>query len=106
MSKVISRYLSLIKEMYQFIVTNTDVSQNGLDEINKEKLEKIEKEYVKLTRVRGAIISDIVRIERTEDADFLFEDADFSISTIRHLIQQGEMDAETVLTKTNSSAKS
>jgi NTE family protein len=106
MSKVISRYLYLIKEMYQFIVTNTAVSQNGLDEINKEKLKKIEKEYVKLTRVRGAIISDIVRIERTEDADFLFEDADFSISTIRHLIQQGEMDAETVLTKTDSSPKS
>ncbi len=46
----------------------------------------------------GAIISDIMRIERTEDVHFLFDDADFSISTIKHLIKEGENDAENVLT--------
>jgi|SRR6476646_10416802 NTE family protein len=105
MSKVISRYLSLIREMHQFIVTNTAGTKHSLDKKNKEMLREIEKEYVKLAHERGAVISDIIRIERTEDVNFLFEDADFSISTIRHLIRQGENDADTILTKTDSSAK-
>jgi NTE family protein len=105
MSKVISRYLSLIREMHQFIVTNTAGTKHALDKKNKEMLREIEKEYVKLAHERGAVISDIIRIERTEDVNFLFEDADFSISTIRHLIRQGENDADTILTKTDSSAK-
>jgi NTE family protein len=54
---------------------------------------KIEKEeYHKLARERGAIIDDIIRIERTEHVHFLFEDADFSLATIRKLIKQGEED--------------
>jgi NTE family protein len=57
----------------------------------------IEKEYHKLADERGAIIEKITRIERKEDVHFLFEDADFSVDTIRKLIRQGEKDTEDVL---------
>jgi len=40
-----------------------------------------------------------VKIERTEDAHFLLEDADFSLSKIKHLIEKGQQDAEDVLRK-------
>jgi NTE family protein len=69
-----------------------------LDEKMKESFREMEKEYHKLARNRGAIIKKITRIERTEDVHFLFEDADFSISTIKTLIKQGEKDAENALT--------
>jgi NTE family protein len=64
----------------------------------KESFREMEKEYHKLARNRGAIIKKITRIERPEDVHFLFEDADFSISTIKTLIKQGEKDAENALT--------
>jgi NTE family protein len=51
---------------------------------------------------RGAIIRNIVRIERSEDTHFLFEDADFSLNTIKHLIEQGEQDAENALKESAS----
>jgi hypothetical protein len=41
--------------------------------------ESIESEYHKLVQQREAIIKNIVRIERSEDTHFLFEDADFSL---------------------------
>lgn len=91
MSKIITRYLGLLKEMHD-IISNTN-----LDERAKARFKKIEEEYHKLACERGAVIDEIVRIERREDNPFLFEDADFSIATIKQLIKQGEDDAEKVL---------
>jgi NTE family protein len=95
MSKVISRYLTLLRQMHDII------SNVQLDEKMKESFREIEKEYHKLADERGAIIKKITRIERTEDVPFLFEDADFSIRTIKKLIKQGENDAENALAKVN-----
>jgi len=39
------------------------------------------------------------RIERTEESRSLFEDADFSVETIKKSIMQGERDAEKALVK-------
>jgi NTE family protein len=91
MSKVISRYLLLMKEMHDII------SNAQLDEELHKRFTKIEPEYHKLADARGAIIDEITRIERTEDAPFLFEDADFSLATIKKLIKQGEDDTEKAL---------
>ena len=55
------------------------------NKLNNEKLAKIEEEYNKLAHQRSAVIQDIIRIERTEDSRFLFEDADFSYETIKRL---------------------
>jgi NTE family protein len=68
-----------------------------LDEVTKEKFKKVEPAYHKLAVDRGAIIKDITRIERRERIHFLFEDADFSLATIKQLISDGEKDAEKVL---------
>jgi NTE family protein len=95
-SKIISKYLSLLKDMHDYIMSSTSQSSN---KFNNKKLATIEEEYDKLAHQRGAVIQDIVHIERTEDSRFLFEDADFSLETIKKLIAQGYNDAERALTK-------
>ena len=88
MSKVISRYLLLLREMHDII------SNAQLDKVLHERFTKIESEYHKIADARGAIIDEITRIERTEHTHYLFEDADFSLTTIKNLIKQGEDDTE------------
>jgi NTE family protein len=95
-SKIISKYLSLLKDMHDYIMSSTIQSPN---KSNNGKLATIEEEYNKLAHQRGAVIQDIVRIERTEESRFLFEDADFSFETIKKLIAQGYNDAERALAK-------
>lgn len=106
LSKIISRHLSLLKEMHDLLMTtiNVKLKEKG-DEMQpnaklKERFDKMEREYNKLASKRGAIIKKIVRIERPEKTHFLFEDADFSVATIKKLIRQGEDDTERALTKT------
>jgi NTE family protein len=91
MSKVISRYLLIMREMHDII------SNAQLDEELHERFRKLEHEYHRIADERGAIIDEITRIERTEDVPFLFEDADFSLATIKKLIKQGEDDTEKAL---------
>jgi NTE family protein len=109
MSKVISRYLSLLDEMHDLLMITATKNLNqkqiqrgseeddGEDQIIRNRFMKMEQEYNKLAVHRGAIIRKIVRIERPEKIHFLFEDADFSIATIKDLIKQGEDDAERAL---------
>ena len=75
------------------------LESSELNQENKNKLKELQPEYEKLASKRGAIIRDIIRIERQEGSHFLLEDADFSISTIKHLIKEGESDAEKALAK-------
>ena len=91
MSKIISRYLTMINKMHDIL------ESTPLDDSNRKKLAEIEPEFNKLACQRGAIIKEIVRIERKEDTHYLFEDADFSIDTIKKLIRSGEQDAKVVL---------
>lgn len=91
MSNVISRYLTVMRQMHDLL------NNVNIDESMKDILLQIEKEYHKLATQRGAIIEEITKIERKEDVHYIFEDADFSIATIRKLIKQGEEDAEMVL---------
>ena len=82
--------------IHDYIMSSTIQSPN---KFNNEKFATIEEEYNKFAHQRGAVIQDIVRIERTEDSRFLFEDADFSFETIKKLIAQGYNDAERALAK-------
>ncbi len=86
-SKIISRYLLMIKKMHDILETVP------LDENSKKKFDELESEYHKLACERGTIIKEIVRVERQEESHYLFEDADFSIDTVKKLIQSGERDA-------------
>ena len=76
--------------------------EKGNDTDFEYRFDKMELEYNKLVRRRGAIIKEIVRIERPEKAHFLFEDADFSVATIKKLIKQGEGDTERALVMNNN----
>jgi NTE family protein len=96
MSKVISKYLLLLREMHDIL------SNARLDKGLHDRFRKLEPEYHEIANARGAIIDEITRIERTEHTHFLFEDADFSIATIKKLIKQGEEDAEVALTEKES----
>jgi NTE family protein len=99
MSRVISRYLLLLREMHDII------SNARLDEELHKRFTKIEPEYHKVADARGAVIDDIKRIERSEDMHFLFEDADFSLTTIKKLIKQGEDDTEEALAQKENEKK-
>lgn len=97
LSKIISRYLSLLNEFHDLLTTITKSNHIEIDLDLKKRFAKIQNEYEKLALQRGTIIEKIIRIERPEKTHFLFEDADFSITTIKKLIKQGERDAEKVL---------
>lgn len=91
MSKVFSRYLTLLKEMHAIL------GKAKLDESSKKEFDKMKPEYDKLVAKRGAIIKDMIKIERTEDSHFFLEDADFSKKTIKQLIHDGRNDATKAL---------
>ncbi len=91
MSKIVSRYLTMINKMHDIL------ESIPLDDVSRKKLAEIEPEFNKLACQRGAIINEIVRVERREDSHYLFEDADFSIDTIKKLIKSGEEDAKKAL---------
>ncbi len=77
------------------------LQESNLDEKQKRRFDQIESEYHKLACERGAIIREIIRIERQEDKHFLFEDADFSLHTIKKLIEDGQNDTPKVLKAKN-----
>jgi len=87
MSKIINRQLGLIRNMHEIL------DRSSLDEDSKTMFSNIQKEYHEIAQERGAIIDQIVRIQRKEDSHFLLEDADFSIDTIKNLMENGERDA-------------
>ncbi len=94
-SKNITQYLELLKQMHDILIELFD--SRKLDEVTKERFKKIEPRYHKLAVERGALIKEITRVERKERIHFLFEDADFSLATIKQLINDGEKDAEEAL---------
>jgi len=94
-SKVISRQLELLKKLHCIL------ESANLDKKLKSEFLKTKSEYEKLVSHRGAIIKDVIRIERRENTHLLLEDADFSESKIKFLILQGEQDAENILAEKN-----
>ena len=91
MSAIISRYIRLLEEMHGIIARSSDEQT-----VSKFK-ELSEGEYCKLVQQREVIILNVLRIKRSEDTHFLFEDAHFSFDTIKHLIKEGERDVEETL---------
>ena len=70
-----------------------------LDEKTKATFKEIEKDYNNLAIEQGEIMDKIIHIQRRERSDhhFIFEDADFSIATVRQGIEEGEELAEAIL---------
>ena len=94
MSKLITRYLKYIEELYQIIDKNIDPAR-----IDKKQLEKIHRTFTKMKRERGAEIRNIIHVTRDELFPRYYENTDFSVETIRNSIKDGESKANQILEK-------
>jgi NTE family protein len=87
MSKAITFYLRLINDLYKMLEDNFDASKRE----DKENFEKIRARYKKVTEKHGAEIKGVYYIIRSEQFPSLYENADFSVTTIKDLIKEGEL---------------
>jgi NTE family protein len=94
MSKVITRYLEYIEELYQIVEQYADHTELG-----QEKLKRIRYKYKKYKQERGAEIKQIFYISRDELFPHIYENADFSPETIKNSIEEGEMKTNQALEK-------
>jgi NTE family protein len=92
MSKVITRYLDYIEELYQILEFNIDRIN-----IDKQQLRKIRRKYKIYKQERGAEIKDIFYITRDEPFPHMYENADFSPKIIKDSIKEGEMKTNEIL---------
>ena len=93
MSKVITRYLQYIEELYEIVEKHEDHTELG-----KEQLKRIRQKYKKYKQERGAEIKQIFYISRDEPFPHIYENADFSPETIKNSIEEGQ-------TKTNQAIR-
>ncbi len=94
MSKTITYFLRFIDELYHMIESEIDVPKK---EENKEKLEKIRTRYKKISEQHGAEIKGVYYISRDELFPSLYENADFSIDTVKTSIKQAELKTNRML---------
>jgi NTE family protein len=94
MSKVITRQLEFIEELYKIVETNVDPSK-----IDRQKLDNIHKKYQKMMKEHGAEIKKILYITREERFPYLYENTDFTQAGIKNLIKEGELKTKQALRK-------
>jgi NTE family protein len=92
MSKVITRYLRYIDELYHMIEDSVDTTK-----VDKNQLEKIRRKYKKYKRDTGAEIKSVHYISRDEPVHSIYENADFSPKTIKDSIREGELKTNRIL---------
>jgi NTE family protein len=92
MSKVITRYLRYIDELYQMIDNCIDMTK-----VEKGQLEKIRRKYKKYKQDTGAEIKNVYYISRDEPVHSFYENADFSPKVIKNSIREGEMKTNKIL---------
>ena len=92
MSKVITQYLSYIEELYQVFQEHVDLAK-----LDKEVVAKIERKYKKIKEDHGAEIKSIHYITREEKHPHMYENADFSVKTIKESINDGELKTNQIL---------
>jgi NTE family protein len=94
MSKVITRYLRYIDELYQIIENHVDLSK-----VDKVQLDKIRVKYKKYKQETGAEIKGAYYISRDELVHSIYENADFSPEAIKNSIMEGELKANEICDK-------
>jgi NTE family protein len=94
MSKVITRHLEFIEELYKIVEENVDPSR-----IDRQKLDNIHKKYQKMMKEHGAEIKKMVYITREERSPYLYENIDFTQAGIKNLIKEGESKTKQALRK-------
>ena len=91
-SKVITKYLRYINELYQMIEDSIDMAK-----VDKGELERIRRKYKKYKKDTGAEIKDVHYISRDEPVHSFYENADFSPKAIKNSIKQGELKTTQIL---------
>ena len=94
MSKVISRYLDYIDELYQIVEKNVDKLQ-----IDERQLKRIRQKYKIYKQEHGAEIKEIYHVKREEPYPHMSENADFSPQTIKNAIKEGEEKTNEIIKK-------
>ena len=92
MSKVITRYLRYIDELYQMIEDSVDMTK-----VDKANLKKFARKYKKYKRDTGAEIKGVYYISRDEPVHSVYENADFSPRVIKDSIKEGELKTNKIL---------
>jgi NTE family protein len=93
MSKTITYYLRLINDLYKMLEVH--FSSEKKEDI--EKFEKIRARYKKVSEEHGAEIKRVHYITRSEPFPSLYENADFSVDTIKASIKDGELKTNQIL---------
>ena len=99
MSKTITYYLRLIDDLYKML--ESQFSSDKEEDI--KKFEKIRARYKKVSEQHGAEIKRVHYITRSEPFPSLYENADFSIDTIKASIKDGELKTNQILKDIKSS---
>ena len=87
MSKAITYYLKLINDLYKMLEDHFDSNEKE----DKRKFEKIRARYKKVSEEHGAEIKSVYYITRSEPFPSLYENADFSVDTVKASIKDGEL---------------
>jgi NTE family protein len=86
MSKLVTRQIQLIEQLYEVFDKFVDKSK-----LDSKEVERIKEEYNTLIKNYGAVIKSVTRIVRSElESPSILQNADFSLKTIKELIAQGE----------------
>jgi len=93
MSKAITYYLRLIDDLYKMLEDQFSSDKKG----DIEKFEKIRARYKKVSEEHGAEIKRVHYITRSEPFPSLYENADFSVDTIKASIKDGELKTNQIL---------
>jgi NTE family protein len=93
MSKAFTYYLKFIDELYHMIEDRCDFEKKE----DKAKFKRIQAKYKKIIEQHGAEIKDVYYITREERFPSLYENADFSVETIKASINDGELKTKDIL---------
>jgi NTE family protein len=99
MSKAITYYLRLINDLYKMLEDHFRSEKKE----DIEKFEKIRARYRKVSEEHGAEIKRVHYITRSEPFPSLYENADFSVDTIKASIKDGELKTNQILKGIKSS---
>jgi NTE family protein len=94
MSRVITRYLRFIDELYHIVERNEEKYK-----LNQEEFQQITTKYRKFKVERGAEIKKIHYVNREEKLPHMYENIDFSLENIKELIKHGERKTEEMFEK-------
>jgi NTE family protein len=93
MSKAFTYYLKFIDELYHLIEDRCDFEKKE----DKANFKRIQAKYKKIIEQHGAEIKDVYYITREERFPSLYENADFSVETIKGSIKDGELKTKDIL---------